>query len=311
MITVKVRDAVGRTVLMSLLIFANSNFIVFGQENSQKKSQESPIGRWILGEKSKQEETPKPTPESTKDPTRERKVEESNRLSIPQNPPNYSPEYYPAPPTVDYMQEAERIKRQMESDTRRQDADAQQQIEEFRRQQEASDKQFQDWLLQQQQNQTGTTAERQSQQGLQNQTDQQLIRPPISVLKPTEQEAAEAKKQADVAAKNAAEQRRWMWLIPLFELIQVIILALIAYRKRIAQKSSIAMVASLIGCALGLGILTLYDPFTVPGVLAGIVGMICFNVFFFSKTSSYIIVLLSQESLSNKLLSVFSVGLAL
>jgi type IV secretion system protein VirD4 len=286
-----------------LLIFAGLNFTIFGQE---KTPEESKIGRALLDIFSKQEETPKPTPESKKT-TRERKVEESNTSSTPQNPPDYSPEYYPAPPqpkyapTVDYLKEAERFQRQMESDTRKQNAAAQQQIEEFRRQQEDSDNQSQDWLLQQQR-----------QQELQNQTNQQEDRPVISINKPTEQEAIEAEKRADVAKKIAAEQRKWMWLIPLFELIQVIILALVAYRKGIAKKSSIAMITGLIGCALGLGIFALYDfHLTRPGVLAVIVAMICFNVFFFSKTSSYIIILLSQKSLSNKLLSVFSIGLAL
>jgi hypothetical protein len=39
-----VEDVVCKTLLMSLLIFAGSNLVVFGQGNSQKKSEESSIG---------------------------------------------------------------------------------------------------------------------------------------------------------------------------------------------------------------------------------------------------------------------------
>ncbi len=44
----KFKDFAGKTLLITLLIFAGSNLVVFGQENSQKKIEGSFIGGWLM-----------------------------------------------------------------------------------------------------------------------------------------------------------------------------------------------------------------------------------------------------------------------
>ncbi len=51
----------------------------------------------------------------------------------------------------------------------------------------------------------------------------------------------ESRKQEEAAKKIEAEQWKWIWLIPLFEILQTIRLALFALKYQVAKKSVIAM----------------------------------------------------------------------
>jgi type IV secretion system protein VirD4 len=293
MITPKDRhkDAAGKTLLIILLIFVCSTFAVFGQE----KTPQSSLGTLL---KPEQEETPKPTPEAKK-PTRERKVEESNKSSIPQNTPNYSPEDYPAPPTVDYMKEAERFQREMKSGSQKQTNDAQRQMEQMQRE---------------------AQAERERQQAIQNQVIQQQNDRLNSINEPLRENALESQKQDEAAKKIAAGQWKWIWLIPLFEILQVVGLGLIAFKYKVAKKSTVFMIAGLMAGLFVFLFITALNKGTLQnigiqssgwrlvGAAIGIIGIYAFAV---GKLSTYIIVSLTPQSLPTKLLSVFGVGCSL
>lgn len=270
-ITVKVEDVVCKTLLMSLLIiFVGSNFAAFGQE----KKSESQLGRLLIGNSAIQEETPPPTPEATKKPTRERKAEDSNKLSIPQDTPDYSPEVYAIPPPQnlpsfeDYLTEAEKTQKKIDSNNRKQSPDANRQIEQVERE---------------------SQAERERQQEIQNQIIQQQNDRLNQANEQNRQNALETQKQEEAAKKIEAEQWKWIWLIPLFEILQTIGLAIIAFKYQVAKKSVIAMTVGF-GVCLFLYLIVITKlkiemlPFGLIGLVLGIVSIYAYAV---GKLSTY------------------------
>ncbi len=277
--TISVAKAIMPLTLLLLLCFK-----AFGQEKSQKSS----IEGLMTGNASSQEQKTQPTPE-VKKPTRARKVEEPAKSSTPEEPillevPIYSKERYLGTSPADNVED-EKLQKDFELQQKREDAKAQR---ETQRQQKAYDneqKKYQEQLLQQQKNRESTAqAQRQ-------------------------QEQLKAQQQEEVDQKVLKERTQWSWLSVLFEALQAIILGIIIYRKKIAVRPLTFIFMTVFFAVIGFYIALFASPQNSGASF--FVWMLCFDVLLAGKTAAYIIVLLSQKSLTSKLLSVFSVGIAL
>jgi type IV secretion system protein VirD4 len=238
-----------------------------------------------------QEEAPKPTPEA-KTPSRERKVENVKKSATPSNTPieDYTiPQPQDLPPTVDYLKEAEKFQKKMEANSRRQTADAQRQIEQM--QQESQ-------------------AESERQQEIQNQMLQQQNDRLDAAVVQQRLDALESKRQEEAQKKIEAEQWKWIWLIPVFEFLQTVGLALIAFKYNVARKSIIAMIAGLGVCLLlYLVVITKLKIDLFPfGLIVGIISIYAYAA---GKLSAYIIVSLLPKKIPVKLLAIFGIGISL
>ncbi len=240
-----------------------------------------------------QEEIPQPTPEA-KTPSRERKVGTVKKSPTASNTPVEDYSTAPdTPPTVDYLKEAEKLQRGMESNSRKQNADVQRQMEQIQRESESESKR---------------------QREIQNQVIQQQNDRLDSMNQPLRENALESKRQEDADKKIAAGQWKWIWLIPLFEILQVVGLGFVAFKYKVAGKSSVFMTAGLIaglfvyffitalnnGSLQNIGIQS--TGWRLLGVVIAIIGIYAFIV---GKLSTYIIVSLIPKPLTAKLISVF------
>jgi hypothetical protein len=314
MIIGKVKDAAGKILLMSLLIFVCSNFVVFGQEKQREKSQRGALERVITGNAPAQEETPQPTPE-TKKPTRERKVENSGKPTPEDAPSDSSGDYTPeeiypsrrnygtAPPmnvpTTDYTEETERTIKDFNLEQERQNAAAQQQLDEFNRQQNADNER------RQKEQQQELEQIRQQQKDRQKVLDEQYNQGQLKI-----------KEEQEAAQKIADQQDKWFWLIPLFEILQAIGLGLIAFKIKAANKSAaIMIVAAIVGLLAfifysvvdngSLQNLGFFRDLSFIGLITGVMSGYAFGI---SKLSTYIIFSLVPKPPAKKMLLVFGIG---
>jgi type IV secretion system protein VirD4 len=285
---------------MSLLIFAGSNFTAFGQENSQNKPQKSALGQLLSDSVPRPEETPKPTPEAKKT-TREQKVEESNTSSTRESVLSNSSEEDSS--TNDYLKAAEQTARELNAEARRQEIEAEREKKEIQRQQKAFDKQEQQrqsQLLQQQRDVENAAAEQRGQNDI------------------------IARQQQKAEQKIAQEETKWLWFLALLEILQMVGLAAIVFKKNIAKKSAIAMIIGLVLCLSALLLFTFRDvtlfesntaqdgaDFGAVSIFVRLMIFIGILAFIIGKISTYTIVSLIPKSLPAKLLSVFGVGLSL
>jgi type IV secretion system protein VirD4 len=213
------------------------------------------------------------------------RANDSNKTEMPQKVPEYStPDL---PPTVDYLKEAERIQREINAKNQRQSANVQRQLEETQQQYESAPKQpdeLQNQVLQQ---------------------DQQL-----PMTEQDYQNFLEAKRQKEAAKQIEAAQWKLIWLIPLFEILQTIGLALIAYKYNVARKSVLAMTVGLGICILlFLALVTQLKIDIFPiGLIVGILSGYAYVV---GKLSTYVIVSLLPEKLTAKLITAFGTGISL
>ena len=203
------------------------------------------------------------------------------------------------PPTVDYLKEAEKFQKKMEANSRRQTADAQKQIEQIQRE---------------------SQTESNRQQEIQNQIMQQGNDRLNNMAEQQNQNFNEFNKQQKATQELAAAQWKWIWLIPLFEILQAIGLGLIAFKYKIAKKSAVIMVAGLMMTSLViLLIFSLNGGILQPSgiqspllrLLAVCVGIISIYAFAVSKLSAYIIISLTPEGLAKKSLALFGIGISL
>lgn len=231
------------------------------------------------------------TTKQTEKTTRERKATDSNPSSTMPQPNTL--------PTVDYLKEAQKYQKQLDAKIKKQTDDAQRQIEETRRQSDAERERLYENLNQ---------ASEQQNNRLNNAAEEQ------------QENWREFDRQKKNAEAVAAAQWKWIWLIPLFEILQTFGLAFIAFKYKVAKKSAVFMIAGLTAVlfvillvsALNGGVMQtsgIQSP--LLRLFAAAVGIAGIYTFAVSKLSAYIIVGLMPDSLTKKLLALFGIGTSL
>jgi len=190
------------------------------------------------------------------------------------------------PPTVDYLKEAEKTQREIESKNKRKNANVQQQIDDIQRESQTESERLQE---------------------LNNQVIQQQDERLNGISEQQNKSWQESKNREEAAKKLAAEQWKWIWLIPLFELLQTIGLVFIAYKYNVAKKSAMAMIGGLGICLLIylVYVLQLKIELFPIGVILGILSIYAYAM---GKLSAFIIVSLLPNKLVSKLLALLITG---
>lgn len=307
---IMIKDAAYKVSLIILLILVSSNFAVFGQDGKSKNqlAQSSTITQTASKETS-QEMLEARTSKTTKINTPQR-IEKSSEFFPSQSSANYLPEnsltskQSGSLSNFDYLQKAKEYERDAKSNRRKQKTVPQEQIEE-----------------------TQSQAEWERRQETQNSAFQQWSRDTDTAAEQNKQNGVRAGQGGNAAKTGIFEQLKQSWIVLAFEILQMIVFLLIASKKGIARKYTVAMTASLFIClSLFLCLSSFVDGtqlkaadnlnsqqgslrFWVYGAV--LLGLFSFCLYFINKVFAYIIVASLPKSFAIRLMSIVGTGVAL
>ena len=263
-----------KTLLLIFMILGCSNFVIFGQ-NSNTTPEEKPIP--AINSRTKEPSKPQDAPSS---------ATQSNSAPDYQIPPVINSADVPPLP--------QEVRRQSAKERKRLEAESQKILDDYKKYTEQQNQspgepvqQFQDLYP----IQPGTQ---------QNSIDQQ---------QQNRQSEVQTKRQAEEAAKTADKMK---WIFGLFficEILQIIALAIIAFKTNRAKKPIIAMLVG--GSAMLFVYLSSIFPAVALGVLNIPIGFLGIYAFVVGKLSACVIVSQIPKTLPLKLLCVFGIGLFL
>jgi hypothetical protein len=302
------------TSILLLMLLAST---VFSQENETVKPQNEKVKSQVAPEEKNNKEKTAETSEKTSSEETPKIKENKQKIKVSptiENPTKISPEPLPTldpnipqpnsrelPPDFvpyPYMEELEKLQKEEKrnkSKLKNKNAENNQQLEPFTDENiNVNSNQFNQNPLQQ----LDKLAEEQA-----------------------KKEEVERKQEEEKRTATMANMSKWFWLLPLFELLQTIGLSVIAFKKQIAKKSSMAMIigASLMSIvavivSILFGVLSLTQSANNQllamgsGLLTTAIAIIGFYIFIIGKMSTYIIISFLPKSLGLRILSVFGIG---